>query len=109
MASGHAGLSPGIEALVAFGAVEALEFVRRRTGVRRDYESIYSLGVAFAAFAGAEAVHGSGFLAAFAAGLRYRPSMSSYAIASSNTARPRRRWLCSSRLCCLGRRWFGRG
>ena len=62
-------LSPGIGALVAFGAVEALEFVRRRTGVRRDYESIYSLGVAFAAFAGAEAVHGSGFLAAFAAGL----------------------------------------
>ena len=38
-------------------------------GVRRDYESLYSLGVAFAAFAAAEAVHGSGFLAAFAAGL----------------------------------------
>jgi hypothetical protein len=38
-------------------------------GVRRDYESLYSLGVAFAAFAVAESVHGSGFLAAFAAGL----------------------------------------
>ena len=62
-------LSPGIGALVALCAVGMLEFVRRRTGVRRDYESIYSLGVAFAAFAGAEAVHGSGFLAAFAAGL----------------------------------------
>jgi sodium/hydrogen antiporter len=37
--------------------------------VRRDYESIYSLGIAFAAFAAAEAVHGSGYLAAFAAGL----------------------------------------
>jgi NhaP-type Na+/H+ or K+/H+ antiporter len=37
--------------------------------VRRDYESLYSLGVAFTAFAAAEAVHGSGFLAAFAAGL----------------------------------------
>jgi NhaP-type Na+/H+ or K+/H+ antiporter len=49
--------------------VTALEFVRRRIGVRRDYESLYSLGVAFAAFAAAEAVHGSGFLAAFAAGL----------------------------------------
>src|SRR4029078_12395761 len=36
---------------------------------RRDYESLYSLGVAFTAFAAAEAVHGSGFLAAFAAGL----------------------------------------
>jgi NhaP-type Na+/H+ and K+/H+ antiporter len=46
-----------------------LELVRRRSGVRRDYESLYSLGVAFAAFAAAESVHGSGFLAAFAAGL----------------------------------------
>lgn len=62
-------LSPGIGALVALIAVGMLEFVRRRTGVRRDYESIYSLGIAFAAFAGAEAAHGSGFLAAFAAGL----------------------------------------
>jgi NhaP-type Na+/H+ or K+/H+ antiporter len=43
--------------------------MRRRVGIRRDYESIYALGVAFAAFAAAEAVHGSGFLAAFAAGL----------------------------------------
>jgi hypothetical protein len=37
--------------------------------VRRDYESLYSLGVAFTAFAAAEAVHSSGFLAAFAAGM----------------------------------------
>jgi NhaP-type Na+/H+ or K+/H+ antiporter len=37
--------------------------------VRRDYESLYSLGVAFTAYAAAEAVHGSGFLAAFAAGM----------------------------------------
>jgi NhaP-type Na+/H+ or K+/H+ antiporter len=43
--------------------------MRRKIGVRRDYESLYSLGVAFAAFAVAESVHGSGFLAAFAAGL----------------------------------------
>jgi NhaP-type Na+/H+ or K+/H+ antiporter len=43
--------------------------IRRKTGVRRDYESIYSLGVAFAAYAAAEAVHGSGFVAAFAAGI----------------------------------------
>jgi NhaP-type Na+/H+ or K+/H+ antiporter len=50
-------------------AVAALDMIRRRSGVRRDYESIYSLGVAFAAYAAAEAVHGSGFLAAFTAGL----------------------------------------
>jgi NhaP-type Na+/H+ or K+/H+ antiporter len=54
---------------VGLFAIGALEMIRRKTGVRRDYESIYSLGVAFAAYAAAEAVHGSGFLAAFAAGL----------------------------------------
>jgi sodium/hydrogen antiporter len=43
--------------------------IRRRLGVRRDYESLYSLGVAFTAYAAAEAVHGSGFLAAFTAGI----------------------------------------
>jgi NhaP-type Na+/H+ or K+/H+ antiporter len=62
-------LSPGIGILVAGVATVTLEFVRRRTGIRRDYEALYSLGVAFAAFASAEAFHGSGFLAAFAAGL----------------------------------------
>jgi sodium/hydrogen antiporter len=50
-------------------AITLLDQVRRRVGVRRDYESLYALGVAFTAFAGAEAVGGSGFLAAFAAGL----------------------------------------
>jgi NhaP-type Na+/H+ or K+/H+ antiporter len=49
--------------------VSALELVRKRAGVRRDYESIYSIGLAFAAYAAAESAHGSGFIAAFAAGL----------------------------------------
>jgi NhaP-type Na+/H+ or K+/H+ antiporter len=62
-------LGPGAGIAVGLLAIAALEMVRRKTGVRRDYESIYSLGVAFAAYAAAEAVHGSGFLAAFAAGL----------------------------------------
>jgi NhaP-type Na+/H+ or K+/H+ antiporter len=62
-------LGPGGGIAVGLLAVAALEMVRRKTGVRRDYESIYSLGVAFTAFAAAEAVHGSGFLAAFAAGM----------------------------------------
>jgi sodium/hydrogen antiporter len=62
-------LSPGIGVIIALIAIGLLEFVRKRAGVRRDYESLYSLGVAFAAFAGAEALHGSGFLAAFAAGI----------------------------------------
>jgi NhaP-type Na+/H+ and K+/H+ antiporter len=37
--------------------------------VRRDYESLYALGLAFTSFAVAEAVGGSGFVAAFVAGL----------------------------------------
>jgi NhaP-type Na+/H+ or K+/H+ antiporter len=62
-------LGPGAGIAVGLLAIAALEMIRRKTGVRRDYESIYSLGVAFAAFAAAEAVHGSGFLAAFTAGM----------------------------------------
>lgn len=62
-------LGPGAGVGIGLLAVATLDLVRRRIGVRRDYESIYSLGVAFAAFALAESVHGSGFLAAFAAGL----------------------------------------
>jgi hypothetical protein len=49
--------------------IGVLDLVRRRFGVRRDYESLYALGIALTAYAAAEAVHGSGFLAAFAAGL----------------------------------------
>src|SRR5439155_12381471 len=62
-------LSPAAGVVVGLAGVGMLELVRKRIGVRRDYESIYSLGVAFAAFAAAESVHGSGFLAAFAAGI----------------------------------------
>jgi len=62
-------LGPGAGALVAAVGVGALELVRRRAAPRRDYESIFSLGICFAAFAAAESLHGSGYLAAFAAGL----------------------------------------
>jgi sodium/hydrogen antiporter len=62
-------LGPALGAFVGWTAITLLEQVRSRTGVRRDYESLYALGIAFTAFAAAEAVGGSGFLAAFAAGL----------------------------------------
>ncbi len=62
-------LGPGAGIAIGLLGVAALDLIRKRLGVRRDYESLYSLGVAFSAFAAAEAVHGSGFLAAFAAGL----------------------------------------
>ena len=62
-------LGPGAGVAIGLIAVAALDLIRKRTGVRRDYESLYSLGVAFSAFAAAEVLHGSGFLAAFAAGM----------------------------------------
>lgn len=62
-------LGPALGALIGWAAITLLEQVRRRFGVRRDYESLYALGVAFTAYAAAEGVGGSGFLAAFTAGL----------------------------------------
>jgi NhaP-type Na+/H+ or K+/H+ antiporter len=62
-------LGPAAGIAVGLIGVAALDLVRRRSGVRRDYESLYSLGIAFLAFAAAESFHGSGFLAAFTAGL----------------------------------------
>ena len=62
-------LGPFLGVVAGYAAITLLDQVRKRVGVRRDYESLYALGVAFTAFAAAEAVGGSGFLAAFAAGL----------------------------------------
>jgi NhaP-type Na+/H+ or K+/H+ antiporter len=62
-------LGPLLGLAAGYVGITLLDRVRSHVGVRRDYESIYALGVAFTAFAAAEAVGGSGFLAAFAAGL----------------------------------------
>jgi sodium/hydrogen antiporter len=62
-------LGPALGALVGFLGIVILGQIRDKIGVRRDYESIYALGLAFSAYAVAEAVGGSGFLAAFFAGL----------------------------------------
>ena len=62
-------LGPGAGIATGLVGIALLDFIRKRFGVRRDYESLYALGVAFTAYAAAEAVHGSGFLAAFAAGI----------------------------------------
>ena len=62
-------LGPAVGAFIGYLAVRSLELIRHRFGMRRDYESLYVLGVAFAAFAAAESMHASGFMAAFAAGL----------------------------------------
>lgn len=62
-------LGPVLGALVGWLGIIILGQIRDRVGVRRDYESIYALGLAFTAYAVAESVGGSGFLAAFFAGL----------------------------------------
>ena len=62
-------LGPGLGLLCGWLAIRLLMVVRTRWSVRRDYESLYALGIALTAFTLAEAVGGSGYLAAFAAGL----------------------------------------
>ena len=62
-------LGPGLGVAAGWIGITALARIRSTVGVRRDYESLYALGVAFTAFAAAEAAGGSGFLSAFAAGL----------------------------------------
>lgn len=62
-------IGPVVGALIGLVSVWLLDKVRGSFGMRRDYESLYTIGVAFSAFAAAEALHTSGYLAAFAAGL----------------------------------------
>ena len=62
-------LGPLVGVAVALVAIRAVAWLRRRRLVSRDYESLCSLGVAFVAFAAAQLAGGSGFVAAFAAGL----------------------------------------
>jgi NhaP-type Na+/H+ or K+/H+ antiporter len=62
-------LGPAAGAFVGWAGISLLVWLRSTIGVRRDYESLYALGLCFTAYAGAEFLGGSGFLAAFAAGL----------------------------------------
>ena len=62
-------LGPLAGVAISFVAVRAMVLARGWMGMRRDYESLYVLGIAFTAYAAAEALHASGFMAAFAAGL----------------------------------------
>ncbi len=102
-------LSPAAGVAVGLLGVAALEFVRRRIGVRRDYESLYSLGVAFAAFAAAETVHGSGFLAAFAAGLTIAALDVELCDCFLEYGETTPKWRCSSHLCSSAPHLSGAG
>ena len=62
-------LGPMVGVAVALIAIRAVAWLRQRQLIRRDYESLYSLGVAFVAYSAAQLLGGSGFVAAFAAGL----------------------------------------
>ena len=62
-------LGPLVGVAVGLVAIRAVSWLRRRRLIGRDYESLYSLGVAFVAFSAAQLLDGSGFVAAFAAGL----------------------------------------
>ena len=59
----------GTGMIIGWLAVRALEWMRGFAGVRRDYEALYVIGVSLTAFAVAELVGGSGYIAAFAAGM----------------------------------------
>lgn len=83
-------LGPLAGVAIGFVAVRAMVAARGWMGMRRDYESLYVLGIAFTAYAAAEAMHASGFMAAFAAG---RP----------------RRCCCCSPSSPSARRWCGPG
>jgi NhaP-type Na+/H+ or K+/H+ antiporter/rhodanese-related sulfurtransferase len=61
-------LGPFAGIMVGLVGVATLSLIRKLVGVRRDYESLYSLGVCFVSFGVAEALQSSGFVAAFAAG-----------------------------------------
>jgi NhaP-type Na+/H+ or K+/H+ antiporter len=62
-------LGPLAGVAVSWVAIRAMVTARGYMGMRRDYESLYVLGIAFTAYAAAEALGASGFMAAFAAGL----------------------------------------
>ncbi|HEX6575761.1 MAG TPA: cation:proton antiporter, partial [Gemmatimonadaceae bacterium] len=62
-------LGPALGALTGWFGIILLDKIRSGTGVRRDYESLYAIGLALTAFAFAEVTGGSGFLAAFTAGI----------------------------------------
>ncbi len=62
-------VSPMIGIAIAWAATRAMAVAERRIGVRRDYQSLYSLGVAFVAFVAGETLGGSGLITAFVAGV----------------------------------------
>ncbi len=62
-------LGPLVGVGIAIAGIRAVSYLRARSLISNEYESLYSIGIAFVAFSSAQLVDGSGFVAAFAAGL----------------------------------------
>ena len=62
-------LGPAIGFAVGGAGAWMMTWVNTRTGVRREYQTLYGIGLVLAAFTAAHAAGGDGFLSAFAAGL----------------------------------------
>ena len=95
-------LGPGAGVAVGLVSVATLDLIRRRLGVSVITNPSTRLGWRSPPMP-AEAVHGSGFLAALLLD-RLQPSTSSSVTALSTTAGRQRRWRCCSPLCCSVRR-----
>ncbi len=62
-------IGPAIGLVIGGAGAWLIGQVDSRTGVRRDYQALYGIGLVLASYATATAAGGDGFLAAFAAGL----------------------------------------
>jgi NhaP-type Na+/H+ or K+/H+ antiporter len=62
-------LGPAAGFAVGAAGAWTMGWVDRRFRIRREYQSLYGIGLVLAAYVAGEAVGGDGFLAAFAAGL----------------------------------------
>jgi sodium/hydrogen antiporter len=62
-------LGPAAGALVGAAGARLMAAVDRRTPIRLEYQSVYGVGLVLSAYVAGEVVGGSGFLAAFAAGI----------------------------------------
>ena len=64
-------LGPLIGIIVGFVGAKLIGFVVKKDWMSQTFEGVFALSIAFIAFAGAEFVHGNGFIAAFVAGLTF--------------------------------------
>lgn len=62
-------VGPLVGAIIGGGGATVMGRIASRTPVRQEYQSLYGIGLVLLAYVGGEAVGGSGFLAAFAAGV----------------------------------------